>query len=99
MPNYRGRGKLYDSRGSYIGPVTYDIYQPDSQGRDGAAWWGEITPDSGIMPRGDYIIELADGRRGPGTASLKTYSSFGLVVDSFGLRGTGPLEHREGKRQ
>ena len=94
MEILRGRGKIYDSRGVYLDEVTYGISLPSRNGT-GVDWWGEITPDSGIMPIGNHIIELEDGRRGPGITGINTYSSFELVVDSFSIKGTGPMTLKE----
>jgi hypothetical protein len=91
MQTLRGRGKLFNSRGEYMDEVTYDIYVKSRNGT-GTEWQGEITPDSGIIPVGNHIIELEDGRRGTGITGINTYSSFELVVDSFSIKGTGPLE-------
>lgn len=44
---------------------------------------------------GEYIIEIEDGRRGQGTIGINSYSSFELVIDSFNMKGTGPLKHAE----
>lgn len=87
MQNLRGQGKLYDTGNNLVGEVTYDI----SLKSPGAEWHGEITPGNGIMPVGSYIIELADGRRGDCKTTIKTNNSFGLVVDTFAVEGTGPL--------
>ena len=94
MQILRGRGKIYTSQGEYLDKVTYDIYLKSRNGT-GTEWQGEITPDSGIMPFGEYIIEVEDGRRGHGTIGINTYSSFELVVDSFSIKGTGPLTPQE----
>jgi hypothetical protein len=91
MRNFRGKGKIYDSKMTYLSEVVYDIYDKYPAGNSGAKWRGEITPDNGIMPMGNHIIELDDGRRGPCIIKINTYSSFGLVVDSFDVEGTGPL--------
>ena len=84
---FRGKGKLYDSSNNYIDKVTYNIYLKSTT----PEWWGEITPDNGVMPAGNYIIELDDGRRGPCIIKIKTTSSFDLVVDSFDIEVTGSL--------
>ena len=91
MQNLRGKGKIYDSKGNFLSEVVYDIYVKNSMTESEPEWQGEITPDNGIMPMGDHVIELADGRRGTCVISTNTYSSFGLVVDSFGVEGTGLL--------
>jgi hypothetical protein len=88
MQTLRGKGKLYASGGDCLGEVNYEIHRNGSAGEE---WWGEITPMEGIMPSGRCAIELEDGRRGPVTIRLRTNSSFGLVVDSFDIRGDGPL--------
>jgi hypothetical protein len=95
MQILRGKGKIYDSRENYVDKVTYEIYHKSSAERDGAEWWGEVTPDKGIMLVGNYIIELDDGRRGPCITKIRTNSSFGLVVDSYNLEGTGSLTYKE----
>ena len=92
MEVLRGKGRIYDSNGGYLDEITYELFL-NSRNGSGAEWWGEIIPDKGIMPVGEYIIELDDGRRGTGTAGINTYSSFELVVDSFGIKGTGPLKN------
>ena len=89
----RGKGKLYDSSNNYIDEVTYDIYHKSTTESAGPEWRGEITPDNGVMPAGNYIIELDDGRRGPCIVKIKTTSSFDLVVDSFDIEGTGSISH------
>ena len=91
MKTLRGKGKLYDSRENYIDEITYEIYHKPTNNSVGEEWRGEITPGKGIMPVGNFIIELDDGRKGACTISMNTYSSFGLVVDSFSIEGTGPL--------
>ena len=91
MQTLRGKGKIYDSKGNFLSEVVYDIYIINSTPGSGLKWRGEITPDNGIMPTGEHILELDDGRRGCCVISTSTYSSFGLVVDSFGVEGTGPL--------
>lgn len=91
MRNFRGKGEIYDSKMTYLSEVVYDIYDKSPAGDSGADWRGEITPDNGIMPMGSHIMELDDGRRGTCTIKINTYSSFGLVVDSFEVEGTGPL--------
>ncbi len=91
MQTLRGKGKIYDSRTDYLDEVTYEIYIKSPNESNGGKWWGEITPDKGIMPVGNYIIELEDGRKGACVTKMRTNSSFGLVVDSFSLEGTGPL--------
>ena len=88
----RGKGKIYDINNKYIDDVTYDICYNSVNSVDMPEWQGEITPANGTMPLGSYIIELDDGRRGPCTTGIVTYSSFGLVVDTFSVEGTGPLE-------
>ena len=88
----RGRGKIYTSQGEYLDEVTYEIYLKSRNGT-GTEWQGEIVPDSGILPVGNHIIELEDGRRGIGITGINTYSSFELVVDSFSIKGTGPFKH------
>ena len=90
MQTLRGKGKLYDSNLKYLDDITYQIYLKSRNGT-GADWVGEITPNRGIIPVGEHIIELEDGRRGPGITGINTFSSFELVVDSFSIRGTGPL--------
>jgi hypothetical protein len=90
MQVFRGKGKIYDSSEHFVDEVTYEIHLKSNDSA-GAVWWGEITPQKDIMPVGNYIIELEDGRRGPCVTRMNTYSSFGLVVDSFNLEGTGPL--------
>lgn len=91
MQTLRGKGKLYNSGDAYSGEITYNIRLKPATGDSGEQWQGEITPGDGIMPVGDYIIEPEDGRRGPCVSEILSYSSFGLVVDSFGVEGTGPL--------
>ena len=91
MQIFRGKGKIYDSSKNYIDEVTYDIYHKSPTEPNEAEWWGEITPNKDIMPAGNYIIELDDGRKGPCIIKTKTTSSFGLVVDSYDLEGNGPL--------
>ena len=91
MQVFRGKGKIYDNSENYIDEVTYNIYHSSQDESSGPEWWGEITPSNGIMPVGNHIIELDDGRRRPCIISIKTTSSFGLVVDSYNLKGTGPL--------
>ena len=90
METIRGRGKIFTSQGKYLDEITYEIHLKSGNGT-GADWWGEIIPDSGIMPVGNHVIEIEDGRRGAGTAGVNTYSSFELVVDSFSIKGTEPL--------
>jgi len=91
MQTLRGKGKIYDSSENYVDEVTYDIsLNPPTESARGK-WWGEITPKQSLMLVGNYIIELDDGRRGPCVIEMKTTSSFGLVVDSFNLKGAGPL--------
>jgi hypothetical protein len=90
MQTLRGRGRIYDSGGDYLDEITYEIFL-ESRNGGGEEWRGEITPDGGIMPVGSHIIELEDGRRGPGITGINTYSSFELVTDSYSVRGTGPL--------
>lgn len=89
MQLLKGRGKIYGPDKTFLGEVDYEInYRlPDS----GMKWLGEITPVNGIMPVGEYILELQDGCRGPCSVCIKTTSSFGLVVDSFNVEGIGPL--------
>lgn len=94
METLRGRGKLYNSRGDYLDEVTYQIFL-ESRNGTGMDWWGEITPDGDTLPVGNHIIELADGRRGTAVVGINTYSSFELVVDSFNIKGTGPLKLRK----
>ncbi len=89
MQILRGNGKLFDGRGNCLGEIKYDIHRNGSTGEE---WWGEITPQEGIMPQGDCIIELDNGLRGAGTIRMRTNSSFGLVVDSFDIKGNGPLK-------
>jgi hypothetical protein len=88
MQTLRGIGRLYDSRGDCLGEVEYEITRNGSGGEE---WCGEIAPREGIMPAGNCIIELQNGLRGPGTIRMRTNSSFGLVVDSFDIRGNGPF--------
>jgi hypothetical protein len=88
MQTLRGQGRLYDSRGECLGEMIYEIFQNGSGGEE---WWGEITPREGVMPAGKCVIELENGLRGPGTVRMRTNSSFGLVVDSFDVRGSGPF--------
>jgi hypothetical protein len=95
MQTVRGRGKIYDAEGTFLSEVDYEIHYRNSVQNSGREWRGEITPDNGIMPSGNHIIELEDGRRGPCTIGINTYSSFGLVVDSFDVEGTGPLARPE----
>lgn len=92
MQIFRGKGKIYDSSENYVDEVTYDIHDRSSTDASETEWRGEITPNNGIMPVGNHIIELDDGRRGPCVISIKATSSFGLVVDSYNVEGTGPLE-------
>lgn len=91
MQILRGRGKIYTSRGEYLDKVTYEIYLK-SRNDTGTEWRGDITPDSGIIPLGNHIIELEDGRRGTGSIGINTYSSFELVADSFSIKGTSPFK-------
>ena len=95
MQILRGRGKIYTSQGEYLDKVTYDIYLKSRNGT-GTEWQGEITPDSDIIPLGNHIIELEDGRRGTGITGINTYSSFELVVDSFSIKGTSPFKIQNG---
>jgi hypothetical protein len=37
------------------------------------------------------MIELENGQRGACAVRMRTNSSFGLVVDSFDILGSGPL--------
>lgn len=95
MQIFRGKGKIYDCHENFLDNVTYEIHLQTPTESTGAEWWGEITPDNGIMPVGKYIIELDDGRRGRCLTSMKTNSSFGLVVDTYHLEGTGPLQRKK----
>ena len=90
MQVFRGTGKLYDNSENFIDNVTYEIHLQSNQPAQ-PIWWGEITPQKDIMPVGNFIIELEDSRRAPCISRMNTYSSFGLVVDSYRLEGTGPL--------
>lgn len=90
---FRGKGKIYDSRQNYLDEVTYEIHQKSLAESDGREWWGEIILDKCMMPAGNYIIELNDGRRGTCIAHMKTTSSFGLAFDSYNLEGTGSFTH------
>ena len=90
MEVFRGKGKIYDSSENLIDEVTYEIHIKSNKPA-GAEWWGEITPQKDIMPVGNYILEMEDGRRGSCVTQMNTYSSFGLVVDSFNLQGIGPF--------
>ena len=90
MQVFRGKGKIYDSSENFIDEVTYEIHLKSNEST-GAVWWGEIIPQKDIMPVGKYIIELEDGRKGHCITKMRTNSSFGLVVDSYNLEGTGPL--------
>jgi hypothetical protein len=91
MQTLRGKGKIYDTDGSFLSEVVYDIYYRTKVKKIWPEWRGEITPNDGIIPSGNHILELEDGRRGLCIVSIKTSSSFGLVVDSFDVEGTGPL--------
>ena len=91
MQILRGKGKIYDTDDACLGEIVYNITVKASTGESGEQWQGEITPGDGIMPVGDYVIELEDGRRGLCVSKILSYSSFGLVVDSFGVEGTGPF--------
>lgn len=90
MQNFRGKGKIYDKNMDFLSEVIYDIYFKSFDKESGTEWRGEIAPKDGIMPMGDHTLELKDGRWGPCTIKINTYSSFGLVVDSFDVEGTGP---------
>ncbi len=92
MQILRGKGKLYDSRGGYLDEITYELFFKSRNGA-GVEWRGEIIPENCIMPVGKHIIELEDGRRGTCLTGINTYSSFELVVDSFSIKGTGPLKN------
>ena len=92
MQILRGKGKLYDSNGKYVDDVTYEIHLKSNKPTR-PAWWGEIIPQKDIMPVGNHIIELEDGRKGTCITSMNTYSSFGLVTDSYSLEGTSPIKH------
>jgi hypothetical protein len=93
MQILRGKGKIYDSSNNYLDEVTYEIFHKPAIESKKPEWWGEITPNRDIMPTGNYIIELDDGRKGRCTIKIKTTSSFGLVVDSYNLEGNGALTH------
>jgi hypothetical protein len=92
MQVFRGKGKIYDRRGGYLDEITYELFFRARNGT-GTEWWGEIIPEKGIMPVGKHMIELEDRRRGTCETGVNTYSSFELVVDSFSVKGTGPLEN------
>ncbi len=92
MQILRGKGKLYDSSENFLDDVTYEIHLKSNQPAR-PLWWGEIVPHKDIMPVGNYIIELEDGRRGTCIIRMNTYSSFGLVTDSFSVEGTSPIKH------
>jgi hypothetical protein len=87
MQTLRGKGRIYNSRGDCLGEVDYEIFRNESTGE----WWGEITPEIAIMPMGSCIVELENGARGPCAVRMRTNSSFGLVIDSFDVLGSGPL--------
>jgi hypothetical protein len=90
MKVLRGKGKLYNAGGTFLGRVDYDInYQNPASGKE---WSGEIIPESGIIPAGEHILELEDGRQARCIIRIKTTSSFGLVVDSFDVEGAGHFE-------
>jgi len=91
MQIFRGKGKIYDISKNYLDEVTYEIFHKSSTDSAKPEWYGEITPSKAIMPVGNYIIELDNGRKGRCIIRLKTSSSFDLVVDSFDLEGAGPL--------
>jgi hypothetical protein len=88
MQTLRGKGKIYNSRGDCLSDVDYEIHLNGSSAQE---WWGEITPREGIMPMGSCMIELENGQRGPCAIRMRTNSSFGLVIDSFDILGSGPL--------
>ena len=91
MQILRGKGRIYDSNKNYIDEVTYDIYHQSPTESTVGKWWGEVTPNKGIILAGNYIIELDDGRKGPCILNIKTTSSFELVIDTYNLEGNGPL--------
>jgi len=91
MQTLRGKGRIYDSSEKFIDEVTYEIHLKSATESAGPVWRGEITPDKGIMLVGNYIIELQNGCKGHCITKMNTYSSFGLVIDSYNLEGTGPL--------
>jgi hypothetical protein len=92
MQVFRGKGRLYDSRENFVDDVTYEIHLKSNNSAR-PVWWGEIVPRKDIMPVGNYILELEDSRRGTCITKMNTYSSFGLVVDSYSLEGTSQLKH------
>ena len=92
MQVFRGKGKIYDSNDKFIDEVTYEIHLKSNKPA-GPVWWGEIIPQKDIMPVGNHIIELEDGRRGTCITRMNTYSLFGLVTDSYSLEGTNQLKH------
>jgi hypothetical protein len=91
MQTLRGKGKIYDTDGSFLSEAEYEIYYRTTAKETWPEWWGEIIPNDGIIPAGSHILELEDGRRGLCIVSIKTTSSFGLVVDSFHVESASPL--------
>ena len=92
MQVLRGKGKLYNNSSAFLDSVAYIIHIISEDKSGVVKWRGEITPDNGVMPVGKHILELEDGRKGSCSASMKTNSSFGLVVDSFNIEGLERLE-------
>jgi hypothetical protein len=64
MQNFRGKGKIYDKNMTFLSEVIYDIYFESPDKESGMEWRGEITPADGIMPMGDNILEMKDGKAG-----------------------------------
>ena len=66
MQVINGTGKLYDADGKQvIATVTYQLSEKPQTEYTLGEWWGNFTPEDGHLSlKGEFILELEDGRKG-----------------------------------
>jgi hypothetical protein len=92
-----GKGYLYDAESRrLVAEVTYNLkYSPDSESGDGT-WHGDFTVARELGSHGEFVLEIADGRRGSCYISrgLKTMGGMPAVFH-YNYRGQGNLTGEE----
>jgi len=88
-----GSGKLLDGENRHpVAVIKYQIKFSPSTEVAAETWHGDFTVSKDLGPDGDYIVELADGRRGGCHVSRGLKSMSGMpAVFRYSFGGTTAL--------
>ena len=90
-----GAGTLYDTGEiETLATIAYRIYRNPATEQRGEEWWGGFALDFPVAERGEYTLEMEDGRKGVCSLKVRKIQQIteSLTFYHYDLKGIGALK-------